>query len=564
MKMKKIYLLGIFLLLVMVVISVQIVRGQSGQTCLANVDLVLAIDRSSNMSYTSKCDWWQLKCINSPSCSQGYKWVMNTTYNESKTWCTARNQTAPHQSVWTEYNPSRMDATKSAAKNLVSRFDNDDQSALVSFATTATLDKTLDNNHTLTQTKIDSLVASGATDIGDAIKLANQELTSLRADGQAAKVIILLTDGMANKPNGTGVGENSADVTYALAKANEAAAAGIKIFTIGLGSEVNATMLQQIANSTGGQYYAAPSGADLAGIYEQIGNSICPNLTGSISGCKYNDANNDGNITGDSTIPGWEIKIMDSNAEAFTQTTDETGCYKFTGLRNGNYKVSETLKDGWRRTYPQEEFYQVNVSDNEVKNINFGNYLPGCGNGTKDDNEECDDGNTSNNDGCSAICQIEIPPAVCGNGQLETGEQCDDGNNISGDGCTAKCALEVYNGINCWDLNGNRINDLKEDVNQDGKYDALDCKGEKGEIGSPGAPGTSLHLIDKNGQDLGILISANNESSQFVTYLPTLDAIFSIGQGISSDPLPPSFRVGTPSTWGVYIICKKIVEEILT
>ncbi len=37
------------------------------------------------------------------------------------------------------------------------------------------------------------------------------------------------------------------------------------------------------------------------------------------------------------------------------------------------------------------------------------------------------------------------PPAepVCGNGSLEAGEQCDDGNTTSGDGCSATCRIEV-------------------------------------------------------------------------------------------------------------------------
>ena len=33
------------------------------------------------------------------------------------------------------------------------------------------------------------------------------------------------------------------------------------------------------------------------------------------------------------------------------------------------------------------------------------------------------------------------------------------------------------NGINCWDLNGNRVNDPTEDVNHDGFWNALDCQG---------------------------------------------------------------------------------------
>jgi cysteine-rich repeat protein len=37
-------------------------------------------------------------------------------------------------------------------------------------------------------------------------------------------------------------------------------------------------------------------------------------------------------------------------------------------------------------------------------------YRPGCGNGSLDDDEECDDGNTNDGDGCSAMCVTEQGP----------------------------------------------------------------------------------------------------------------------------------------------------------
>ena len=64
---------------------------------------------------------------------------------------------------------------------------------------------------------------------------------------------------------------------------------------------------------------------------------------------------------------------------------------------------------------------------------------PVCGDGTLDAGEECDDGNTVDGDGCSAVCTIE---PFCGDGTLDAGEQCDDGNNTDGDGCSAVCTIE--------------------------------------------------------------------------------------------------------------------------
>jgi cysteine-rich repeat protein len=65
-----------------------------------------------------------------------------------------------------------------------------------------------------------------------------------------------------------------------------------------------------------------------------------------------------------------------------------------------------------------------------------------CGDGVRDPGEECDDGNLTNGDGCSASCTIQQVPPACGNGHVDTGETCDDGNTTSGDGCSATCQTE--------------------------------------------------------------------------------------------------------------------------
>jgi cysteine-rich repeat protein len=69
---------------------------------------------------------------------------------------------------------------------------------------------------------------------------------------------------------------------------------------------------------------------------------------------------------------------------------------------------------------------------------------PCCGDGMVGAGEACDDGNMTNGDGCSATCQIEPPPPppVCGNEVLEDGEDCDDGNTANGDGCSDLCVHE--------------------------------------------------------------------------------------------------------------------------
>jgi cysteine-rich repeat protein len=86
----------------------------------------------------------------------------------------------------------------------------------------------------------------------------------------------------------------------------------------------------------------------------------------------------------------------------------------------------------------------------------------GCGNSTLEPTlgEQCDDGNTTEGDGCNGACVIEY----CGNEYWEEsrGEECDDGNGVGGDGCSATCHIEycgdgiVQSGLDetCDDGNG--------------------------------------------------------------------------------------------------------------
>lgn len=72
---------------------------------------------------------------------------------------------------------------------------------------------------------------------------------------------------------------------------------------------------------------------------------------------------------------------------------------------------------------------------------------PECGNGYIEPGEQCDDGNTEGDDGCSPSCAIEIDP-VCGNGIVESGEECDDGDTDDEDGCDQTCKNRGFNIVN--------------------------------------------------------------------------------------------------------------------
>ena len=97
--------------------------------------------------------------------------------------------------------------------------------------------------------------------------------TPVPAGTHAPAVIVLLSDGENNE---------SPDP---LAAAQQAAARGVRIFTVGIGSpagttldlggfrvhtQLDAAMLQQIAQITGGSYYSATNAPSLRSVYEQL------------------------------------------------------------------------------------------------------------------------------------------------------------------------------------------------------------------------------------------------------------------------------------------------------
>lgn len=78
-----------------------------------------------------------------------------------------------------------------------------------------------------------------------------------------------------------------------------------------------------------------------------------------------------------------------------------------------------------------------------------------CGDGDINGDDACDDGGTADGDGCSASCSIEagyvcdnsgdvsVCALSCGNGTRDGDDECDDGGTADGDGCSASCELEA-------------------------------------------------------------------------------------------------------------------------
>ncbi len=92
-------------------------------------------------------------------------------------------------------------------------------------------------------------------------------------------------------------------------------------------------------------------------------------------------------------------------------------------------------------TSPADECLEGKVLSEEASCSTVYDCSPVCGNGIVQSGESCDDGNSINEDFCTASCQL----AACGDGIVATlaGEQCDDGNLADGDGCSSSCTLEL-------------------------------------------------------------------------------------------------------------------------
>lgn len=106
-----------------------------------------------------------------------------------------------------------------------------------------------------------------------------------------------------------------------------------------------------------------------------------PPQTGTISGIKFNDLNENGRKdNGEPGIPGWEITLTDNDGTVLaTTTTNRNGEYQFDNLEPGTYGVSEEGKKDWFQTFPAEKHYSgVRLSQGEVlMDMDFGNHWTG-------------------------------------------------------------------------------------------------------------------------------------------------------------------------------------------
>lgn len=144
---------------------------------------------------------------------------------------------------------------KSAAKTFVDALLPQDRAAVVDFDSWAWVLQGLTTDKAAVKRAIDRIDASGGTNIAAGVGLANDVLINA-ADPDRGRVMILLTDG---------------EGYWDPALIQEANTNFITIYTIGLGSGVDETLLRSIATGTGGQYHQVATADQLPEVFRRIG-----------------------------------------------------------------------------------------------------------------------------------------------------------------------------------------------------------------------------------------------------------------------------------------------------
>jgi hypothetical protein len=148
---------------------------------------------------------------------------------------------------------------RTAAKELIDHLSSQDRVAVIDFDAAAKSLFSLapvDSSSVRATAKqaVDQVDNSGGTNLSAGLDLAIEELSRNKM-ADRRQFVIFLTDG---------------DGPYDGAAEQRAKSAGIVIYTIGLGSEANATLLTSIAQATGGKYYPVANASQLSLLFQQI------------------------------------------------------------------------------------------------------------------------------------------------------------------------------------------------------------------------------------------------------------------------------------------------------
>ena len=181
----------------------------------------------------------------------------------------------------TDVQPSRIDAARSAARELLSGLPDNAKVGVVTFSRQVRVLAAPTDDRQAVEDALAGVSLSGGTALGDAIDRAVASLKSVNGPAQG-RAIVVISDGKSTEGQ-----------TAPLAAARAAKAAGVRVFTVSLGTASGVvqqgsttvavppdpTTLQRVASVTGGRFYRAADAASLRAAYRQIGGAVRPGRT---------------------------------------------------------------------------------------------------------------------------------------------------------------------------------------------------------------------------------------------------------------------------------------------
>ncbi|MGL5479719.1 MAG: VWA domain-containing protein [Clostridium sp.] len=150
---------------------------------------------------------------------------------------------------WNDPENLRVEASKLFVDSLYDK----DMAYVIDFDNYGKVYQSLTNDKTLIKKALDRIDDDGGTNISEGLRAAINELKGDR--GERSKYAILLTDG---------------DGYYDKNESIKAAEEGIKIYTIGLGKSYDKYVLGDIADKTGGKFFAITTAEELIEIFDRI------------------------------------------------------------------------------------------------------------------------------------------------------------------------------------------------------------------------------------------------------------------------------------------------------
>lgn len=149
----------------------------------------------------------------------------------------------------------RLNKRGAVTREFINKLTDHDRASIISFTSEASTLSGFTSDKKTLLSATQRLYSNGGTNLSNGISRAIQLFRSLEKDETRLRYIVMLTDG-----------EGSYSTSYSTQALND----NVVINTIGLGSSVSSSVLLNMAEETGGQYYHIDNADELVYIFESI------------------------------------------------------------------------------------------------------------------------------------------------------------------------------------------------------------------------------------------------------------------------------------------------------